>query len=123
MPSSAPIRPDPTHARHQTLLDVAESIAAHRQLSTLFGDLSRCLSSLVDFDYISLTLLDEKSQTVRIHILEAKREVVGVPPAGAIPIDETPTGVAIRTRQPYYLADVADDRRFPIIHEILKANA
>jgi formate hydrogenlyase transcriptional activator len=123
MPSSAPSRPDPTHARHQTLLEVAESIAAHRQLSTLFGELSRCLSSLVDFDYISLTLLDAETQTVRLHILQTDREVLGTPLPDGIPIDQTPTGIAIRTRKPYYLADVDADNRFPIIHGILKANS
>jgi formate hydrogenlyase transcriptional activator len=123
MPSSAPIRPDPTHARHQTLLEVAESIAAHRQLSTLFAELSRCLSALVDFDYISLTLLDAETQAVRLHVLHAKREVRGTPPPGGIPIDQTPTGIAIRTRKPYYLADVDAEQRFPIINALLKANS
>ena len=70
MPSSAPHRPDPTRARYETLLEVAESIAAHRQLSTLFADLSRLLKRLVPFDFISLTLLDPKERMVRLHILE-----------------------------------------------------
>ena len=85
MPSSAPIRPDPTHARYETLLEVAESIAAHRQLSTLFADLSRCLNSLVSFDFISLTLLDSKGHFVRMHLLQTDREVVGTPPRDADP--------------------------------------
>jgi formate hydrogenlyase transcriptional activator len=128
MPSSAPIRPDPprpdtTQARYQTLLEVSETIAAHKQLSTLMADLSRCLSALVDFDYMSLTLLDAKAQIVRLHVLQAKREVLGTPPADGIPIDETPTGVAIRTRKPYYLPDLDADTQFPIIHDILKANS
>ena len=38
---------DPIVERHETLLEVAESIASHRQLSTLFADLSRCLKRLV----------------------------------------------------------------------------
>jgi len=122
MPSSAPIRPDPTHARYETLLEVAESIASHRQLSTLFADLSRCLNTLVSFDFISLTLLDSKGHFVRMHLLQTDREVVGTPPQDSIPIEDTPTGAAIKTRQPQYVCDVSTDERFPMIRPLLRAN-
>src|SRR5690242_20595803 len=116
MPSSAPIRPDPTHARYETLLEVAESIAAHRQLSTLFADLSRCLNSLVSFDFISLTLLDSKGHFVRMHLLQTDREVIGAPSQEeSVPVDQTPRGAAIRTRRPQYIAEVSTDDRFPVI--------
>jgi formate hydrogenlyase transcriptional activator len=122
MPSSAPIRPDPTHARYETLLEVAESIVAHRQLSTLFADLSRCLNQLVSFDFISLTLLDANREAVRLHLLQTDRKVIGTPPQDAIPVEQTPTGAAIRTRQPQYLANVTADDRFPVIRPLLLAN-
>ncbi len=122
MPSSAPIRPDATRARYETLLGVAESIAAHRQLSTLFADLSRCLSTLVSFDFISLTLLDAKEHVVRLHILQTDREVVGTPPAEGTPIDQTPTGLAIRTRKAQYIPDVDADEQFPVVRAMLQAN-
>ena len=70
---------DPTHARHEILLEVAESIAAHRQLSTLFADLSRSLKRLVPFDFITLTLLDPKEQVFRVHILQTDQPVVAQP--------------------------------------------
>src|SRR4051812_10319611 len=123
MPSSAPIRPDPAHAQYETLLEVAESIAAHRQLSTLFADLSRCLNTLVSFDFISLTLLDPKGDSVHMHLLQSDHEVVGAPPQESIPVDRTPTGAALRTRQPQYIADVSLDDRFPVIQPLLRANA
>jgi formate hydrogenlyase transcriptional activator len=122
MPSSAPIRPEATRARYETLLEVAESIAAHRQLSTLFADLSRCLNVLVSFDFISLTLLDAKEQVVRLHILQTDREVIGGPPIDGSPIDQTPTGFAIRTRQPLYIPDTNADDRFPILQPLLRNN-
>jgi formate hydrogenlyase transcriptional activator len=122
MPSSAPIRPDPTHARYETLLEVAESIAAHRQLSTLFADLSRCLNTLVSFDFISLTLLDSRGHFVRMHLLQTDREVIGDPSQESVPVDQTPTGAAIRTRQPQYIANVSTDDRFPVIRPVLLAN-
>src|SRR4051812_48434560 len=123
MPSSAPIRPDPTHAQYEALLEVAESIAAHRQLSTLFADLSRRLNTLVSFDFISLTLLDPQGHSVHMHLLQTDHEVIGGPPQESIPVDQTPTGAALRTRQPQYIADVLLDDRFPVIQPLLRANA
>jgi formate hydrogenlyase transcriptional activator len=122
MPSSVPTRPDPTRARYEILLEVAESIAAHRQLSTLIADLSRCLSALVSFDYMSLSLLDAKQQSVRMHVLEANRAIVGTLPAEGLAIEQTPTGAAIRARAAVYIPDVAADERFPALHEIWKSN-
>jgi formate hydrogenlyase transcriptional activator len=121
MPSSAPIRPEATRARYETLLEVSESIASHRQLSTLFADLSRCLKALVSFDFISLTLIDPKEQLSRLHILQTDRIVVGTPPPPT-PLDQTPTGAAIRTRQPLSIPVLSEDDRFPVIRPLLEAN-
>src|ERR1039458_8580524 len=121
MPSTAPSRPDPTRARYETLLDVAESITAHRQLSTLFADLSRLLKRLVPFDFISLTLIDPKERAVRLHILETDQPVLGLP-AKSTPYDQTPTIVALETRRPYYIPDIDDESRFPVIRDLLRAN-
>jgi formate hydrogenlyase transcriptional activator len=99
MPSTAPSTADSTRARYETLLEVAESISAHRQLSTLFTDLSRLLKRLVSFDFISLTLVDHKERVVRLHILETEQLVVGKPVAGT-PFDQTPTIAALETRRP-----------------------
>ncbi|MCU1234143.1 MAG: transcriptional regulator, NifA subfamily, Fis Family [Candidatus Solibacter sp.] len=100
---------------------MAESISAHRQLSTLFSDLSRLLKRLVPFDFISLTLVDHKERVVRLHILETDQPILGKPPGGT-PFDQTPTIAALQTRRPYYIPDVAAEERFPVIREILQAN-
>jgi hypothetical protein len=77
MSSPLPIHPHATGARYEALLEVAESIAAHRQLATLFADLSRCLQRLVSFDYINLTLLDPKANVFRLHLLQTDHDLVG----------------------------------------------
>ena len=79
MPPPRLREPDAAHARHETLLEVAESIASHRQLATLFADLGRSLKRLVSFDFISLTLIDPKERTVRLHILETDQPVAAAP--------------------------------------------
>jgi formate hydrogenlyase transcriptional activator len=114
-------QPHPTGARYEALLEVAESIASHRQLSTLFADLSRCLRSLVSFDFISLTLLDAKANVFRLHILQTDREVVGDKPAET-PFDQSPTGEALRTRRPYCVRELSEASRFPILENLLRAN-
>ena len=121
MPSTAPLSPDPTRARYETLLEVAESIVAHRQLSTLFTDLSRLLKRLVPFDFISLTLIDTKERVVRLHILESEQPIAGKPPKST-PFEQTPTIAALQSRRPYYIPDTAEESRFPVIREILRAN-
>ncbi len=72
---------DTTRERYLTLLEVAESISAHRQLATLFHDLSRLLQPLVRFDFIGLTLIDEQERVVRLHVLATDRPVVENRPA------------------------------------------
>ena len=121
MPSSAPTRPDPTRERYEALLEVAESIASHRQLSTLFPDLSRCLHRLVAFDFITLTLLDDNGSAVRLHLLETERTIVGPTPEST-PIDQTATGLALATRHAVYVPDLDRETRFPIIFDLLRAN-
>jgi formate hydrogenlyase transcriptional activator len=121
MPSTAPLCPDPTRARYETLLEVAESIAVHRQLSTLFTDLSRLLKRLVPFDFIGLTLIDSKERVVRLHILETEQQIQGTP-AKATPFDQTPTIAALQSRRPYYIPNTAAEERFPIVRDVLLAN-
>ena len=105
MSSPLPIHPHATGARYEALLEVAESIAAHRQLATLFADLSRCLQRLVSFDYINLTLLDPKANVFRLHLLQTDHDLVGHAPPET-PYDLSSSGLVLRTRQPYYVSDL-----------------
>ena len=115
------MQPHPAGVRSDALLEVAESIAAHRQLSTLFADLSRLLKPLIAFDFISLTILDTKANVFRLHLLQTDREVVGRPSSDT-PYDQSPTGEALRTRKPYYVRDVSGAAGFPILENLLRAN-
>ena len=121
MSLSSSVSTDTTHARYQTLLEVAEAISAHRQLSTLFNDLSRLLRPLVRFDFIGLTLIDTEARLVRLHVLASDREVVGKSNEGT-PFDQTPTMAAIESRRPYYMPEVGQEHRFPKVRDLLAAN-
>jgi formate hydrogenlyase transcriptional activator len=119
MSSSTATRSDRIFARHETLLDIAESIAQHRQLSTLFADLSRCLKRLVSFDFITLTLADPEERVVRLHILETDQPV-DTSNHRPLPYGETPTIPALESRQPYYVPDIDQDESFPVLRDILR---
>jgi hypothetical protein len=68
--SAAPLE----HSRRQleALLEVAESIARHRDLAALFHDLAERLHCVVDFDFLTLVLHDPVRKVMRLHILETR---------------------------------------------------
>jgi formate hydrogenlyase transcriptional activator len=121
MSPSSTIGPATVKARYEALLEVAESISAQRQLATLFTELSRCLKRLVEFDYITLTLVDFEERVVRVHILESDEPVRGEP-LGPLPFSETPTMVALESGRPYYAPRVGPELPFEKLRDILAAN-
>ena len=121
MSSSAPQLSDPTRARYETLLEISESIISHRQLSSLFVDLSRCLKPLVAFDFIGLILFDPERQVTRLHELVANGPVRCTPPKEH-PLGTTPCGVVLETQQPYSVPDIEHDSSYPAFHQMLACN-
>jgi formate hydrogenlyase transcriptional activator len=97
------------------LLEVSESIAAHRDLSVLFRDLAERLPRIVCFDSLWLVLRDDARNRMRLHVLE------GPGPATAdeedLPIErsmeESPSGLVWSTQQPLVVPNLALDRRYP----------
>jgi len=59
-----------TLRQFETLLEVSESIAQHRDLGALFHDLAERLHRVVQFDYLNLVLHDPETNVMRLHILE-----------------------------------------------------
>ena len=112
---------DPVRARYDTLREIAESIVSHRQLSSLFADLHRCLKPLIDFDFIGLCLYDPERQVTRLHELVADQPV-NCPPPRERKLSETPAQIVLETQQPYYVPDLEQDRRFPKFNGMLLSN-
>ena len=113
---------DATRARYQTLLEISKSIVSHRQISLLFADLYRCLTPLIDFDFIGLCLYDAERQVTRLHELIANQPVVNCSPSQERPLGETPAQIVIETQRPYYVANLQQDHRFPAFNAMLEAN-
>jgi formate hydrogenlyase transcriptional activator len=106
-------------SRTQALLDVAESIALHRDLGELFHDLSERLHRVAHFDFLILLLHDPVRQVMRLHILESVH-LTEIRPGHEMPLNETPAGRVFETQQPYVINDVQADSPFPAVMEILR---
>ena len=112
---------DPIRARYETLLEISESIVSHRQLSSLFADLYRCLKPLIAFDFVGLCLYDPERQVTRLHELIAAGPV-NCAPSRERRLDETPAQIVLETQRPYYVPDIARERRFRQFNEMLASN-
>ena len=102
------------HSRRQleALLEVAESIAQHRDLAALFHDLAERLHSVVDFDFLTLVLHDPVRNVMRLHILET-RLPTPVKTGSETPMDGHPSGWVWQSQQSFVVSDTEEDQRFP----------
>jgi formate hydrogenlyase transcriptional activator len=94
------------------LLEVAESIAQHRDLAALFHDLAERLHSVVDFDFLTLVLHDPDRNVMRLHILET-RLPTPVKTGSESPVDGHPSGWVWQSQQAFVVTDTEEDQRFP----------
>jgi formate hydrogenlyase transcriptional activator len=117
-PAIFPPEPTPAapleHSRRQleALLEVAESIAQHRDLAALFHDLAERLHSVVDFDFLTLVLHDPDRNVMRLHILET-RLPTPVKTGSETPVDGHPSGWVWQSQQAFVVTDTEEDQRFP----------
>ncbi len=117
-PAISPPEPAPAapleHSRRQleALLEVAESIAQHRDLAALFHDLAERLHCVVDFDFLTLVLHDPDRNVMRLHILET-RLPTPVKTGSESPVEGHPSGWVWQSQQTFVVTDTEEDHRFP----------
>jgi formate hydrogenlyase transcriptional activator len=106
--------------RYRSLLTISRAIVIHRDLATLFHALAGGLSTVVHFDFLSLVLHDEATNTMRLHVLETCEPV---PPGTVIvlPPEEDPAGLVWQTQQPLIISSVSELRRWPRLLEQVQA--
>jgi formate hydrogenlyase transcriptional activator len=85
--------------RTQLLLDVSNAVVSHLGLKDLLMAVSACLSRFSHHDTASLTLYDEASGQLRVHALDGPPEGVAAIEGTLMPLDGTPPGLAVTTRQ------------------------
>jgi formate hydrogenlyase transcriptional activator len=108
-------------AQHQALLEVAEAIAQHRDLSELFHELAERLHRVVQFEYLNLILHDPARNVMRLHILESempRNTRLGT----EFQVGQTPSGWVWETQQPFILDDLGKETPFAALLQTLREN-
>jgi formate hydrogenlyase transcriptional activator len=105
--------------RFETLVRVSNAIGTHRDPQELFGALVRELRRVVRFDYIGVTIRDEKSNTFHRHYIDAETEAA-VPPDPELAIEESDAWWVYQNQEPLITSLEARDARFSKFQEILK---
>src|SRR5438105_1857851 len=105
--------------QNRTLLEVSESIAAHRDLTELFRDLAQRLPRVVQVNFVALSLHDPARNVMRLHTLQANvpADIVG---GHEEPVEETPAGLVWQTQQPILVPNLAEERRWPKVTQCMQ---
>src|SRR5918993_1246718 len=102
--------------RYQALLEVAEAIAAHRDVHELFRDLARRLPRVVQVNFVALSLHDPTGNRMRLQTIQANvpADLVG---GHEEPLEETPAGTVWQSQQPILVPDLGEELRWPKVIE------
>ncbi len=95
--------------RYRTLLEVSSTIAAQPNVSAVLKSLRLLLSSVVEFDAISLALLNSKARTVRLIAFDKSAGMPDVELGTQVGIGGTTFEKVIEQQKPVYVADIKDE--------------
>ncbi len=106
----------------RALLQVAEAVSSHRDLPSLFRELAQRLPSVAPFDFIGLVLHDERSNMMKVHVLETaatqplRKRLDGL----QLPIEESSSGWVWTYQRPLVIPSLADETRFSMGMSLLR---
>ena len=105
--------------RYESLVRVSNAIGTHRDPQELFVALVRELHPVVRFDYICVTIRDEKSNTFHRHSIDAETEAA-IPPDPELAMEESDAWWVYQNQEALVTSLKTHDARFPKLQEILK---
>jgi formate hydrogenlyase transcriptional activator len=105
--------------RFESLARVSNAIGMHRDPQELFGALVRELHRVVRFDYIGVSIRDEKSNTFYRHFIDAETKAA-IPPDPELPIEESDAWWVYQNQEPLITSLEAGDARCSKFQEILR---
>jgi formate hydrogenlyase transcriptional activator len=105
--------------RFESLVAVSKAIGMHRDPKELFSVLARELRRVVPFDYICVTVRDEKSNTFHRHSIDAKTEAA-IPPDPELAMEESDAWWVYQNQEPLVTSHETHDTRFSKLQEVLK---
>jgi len=105
--------------RYESLVGVSNAIGTHRDPKELFSVLVRELHRVVPFDYIGVTIHDEKSNTFHRHSIDAKTEAA-IPPDPELTMEESDAWWVYQNQEPLVTSLETHDARFSKLQDVLK---
>ncbi len=102
----------------RALLEVSESVSLHRELPALFHDVARRLRGIVQFDFLALILHEPERGVMQLRLCEATNPAPAAPSL-ELPVNESPSGIAMQTQKPLSVNSVDEETRFPRLRESL----
>src|SRR6266478_6002689 len=105
-------------ARYELLVGVSSAIGTYRDPQELFGALVRELHRVVRFDYICVSIRDEKSNTFHRHSVDAETEAA-IPPDPELAMEESDAWWVYQNQEPLVTSLETHDARFSKFQEIL----
>src|ERR1700730_2790847 len=105
--------------RYELLVGVSNVIGTHRDPQDLFSALVRELHRVVRFDYLAVSIRDEKSNTFQQHCVEVETEAV-VAPDPELAMQESDAWWVYQNQEPLVTSFETHDARFSKFQEILK---
>src|SRR3984893_8144518 len=105
--------------RFESRVGVSNAIGTHRDPQDLFGSLVRELHRVVRFDYIGVTIRDEKSNTFHRHSIDAKTEAA-IPPDPELSMEESDAWWVYQNQEALVTSLETHDPRFSKLQEVLK---
>src|SRR3984957_18577564 len=95
-----------TDGRYRTLLEVSDAIASQPNLKAVLQSLRRLLSSVVVFDSVSLSLLIDNGNSVRLIAFDRGPEAHQVEIGTEVPHVGGAVGRALDEQRPIYIPDL-----------------
>ena len=105
--------------RFESLVRVSNTIGMHRDPEKLFGALVKELHRVVRFDYIGVTIRDEKSNAFHKHSIDAETEAA-IPSDPELAIEESDAWRVYQSQEPLITSLEARDDRFSKFQQALK---
>ena len=102
--------------RHRALFRVSETLIAGRDPKELLAVLARELREVVEFDYLGLSVYDEKRHQFSLRTFDERGTPI-LPPK--IAPEDTVTWWVYQQQHPLVIPFVDRDTRFPVASELL----
>src|SRR5712672_2952042 len=105
--------------RYESLVGVLNAVGTHRDPQLLFGALVKELHRVVWFDYVCVSIRDEKSNTFHRHVVDAETEAA-ILPDPELAMEESDAWWVYQNQEPLVTSLETRDPRFSKLQEILK---